>query len=313
MEPTNVVRRSLARVLHRMEPQLVWWARHGRPHVSKKLLLGVFQPAFDDRPKHEFRCTTIFGSEMTGNTEDLIPALIWWTGALEWNLTYWLEERLREGDVFVDVGAHMGYFSLLGSRCVGETGRVVAVEASPKTHALLLANLALNPHARNVRPVAAAAGDRRKTLPFYRAPDSATGISSIRQRPGSGAVLEAEVEMAPLAELLERDEMRRARAVKIDVEGAEFEAVDGLLKGVGDLRDDVEIIVETSRDWERDGKPATVDDLVDVFRPHGFHAYVMPKEILPRPRRYKRPERARGKLEWGYYDLVFSRTDARRL
>ena len=43
----------------------------------------------------------------------------------------------RQGDVVLDVGAHFGYFTLLFSRLVGESGRIVSLEPTPSTFAVL--------------------------------------------------------------------------------------------------------------------------------------------------------------------------------
>lgn len=74
-----------------------------------------------------------------------------------------MAERLKPGDVFVDVGANIGYFSLLASKLVGPGGRVVAIEASPEVFDLLRRNLELN-KAHNVRAVNVAISDREGSL-----------------------------------------------------------------------------------------------------------------------------------------------------
>ena len=66
---------------------------------------------------------------------------------------------LRTGDVFVDVGANIGYFSVLAASCVGDTGKVFAFEPDPENFRLLVANTALNGVECRVRPVAAALSD----------------------------------------------------------------------------------------------------------------------------------------------------------
>jgi hypothetical protein len=60
-----------------------------------------------------------------------------------------LRSVLQPGDIFVDVGAHIGIYSLVASRLVGETGRVLAVEAAPQTAKLLSRHVEIN-HAQNV-------------------------------------------------------------------------------------------------------------------------------------------------------------------
>ena len=90
-------------------------------------------------------------------------------GIWEPNLTNFVQQRLRVGDTFVDVGANLGYYSLLASKLVGALGHVVAIEASPAIAAHLTKNLHLN-NATNVRVVNAAAADRAGTLALYRGP-----------------------------------------------------------------------------------------------------------------------------------------------
>ena len=70
-----------------------------------------------------FVARTTFGAAIAGNTKDLIQRHIFYFGVWEPNLTGFLTTRLNRGDVFVDVGANIGYFSLLASRLVGRRGK----------------------------------------------------------------------------------------------------------------------------------------------------------------------------------------------
>lgn len=72
------------------------------------------------------------------DTQDLIQRYLYLFGAWEPHLTGWLRRRLRPGDGFVDVGANIGVFSVLAARLVGESGRVVAIEASADVHRRLV-------------------------------------------------------------------------------------------------------------------------------------------------------------------------------
>src|SRR5262252_4397584 len=58
--------------------------------------------------------------------------------------TEFIGSHLKPGAVFIDVGTHVGYYSLLASRAAGNTGKVVAVEPNPQTIARLERNIALN-------------------------------------------------------------------------------------------------------------------------------------------------------------------------
>ncbi|HEY3128368.1 MAG TPA: FkbM family methyltransferase, partial [Acidobacteriota bacterium] len=109
------------------------------------------------------KAKTIFGSAVCADAADIVGRYIYYFGIWEPNLTNWISERLLAGDTFVDVGANIGYYSLLASKLVGESGRVVAVEALPQIFGILRDNLQAN-CAGNVRPVNIAAWDRKEDL-----------------------------------------------------------------------------------------------------------------------------------------------------
>src|SRR4051794_26991463 len=68
---------------------------------------------------YAFRSRTIFGAKITGDTADLIQRYIYFFGVWEPDITAWLRSALKPGDCFVDVGANIGYYTLLASQVVG--------------------------------------------------------------------------------------------------------------------------------------------------------------------------------------------------
>jgi FkbM family methyltransferase len=94
------------------------------------------------------KALTFFGSNM----QLALPAAtdIFLTGgkthASEISLAAFLIRQLKPGDVFFDVGAHYGYFSLLGAKLVGTDGQVVAFEPADQAFAKLQANMHQLPH-----------------------------------------------------------------------------------------------------------------------------------------------------------------------
>ena len=69
-----------------------------------------------------------------------------------------LERFLEPGDVFIDVGANIGYYSLLASGLVGRAGRVFSIEAHPAIHTQLLRNVQMAP-TNNISAIHAAAAE----------------------------------------------------------------------------------------------------------------------------------------------------------
>lgn len=259
---------------------------------------------------------TFFGARVRCHLPDMIQLYIHQFGWWEPDLTNFLAGRLREGDVVVDVGANAGYVTLLASATVGATGRVVAIEASPRMAGQLRANLALNGPPGNVRVVHAAASDRTGTLPIYAGPEKNLGLTTGVQ--GRGFRLEAEVPAAPLGDLLQDEEIERARIVKIDVEGGEVTVLRGLVPLLKRLPPTCEIVVELSPAWWED--PTLVpEDVLRDFRDAGYRAYELKNNYWPwrylwprdwqRPRRITRPLTGRPKR----IEVVLSRVDADRL
>lgn len=80
---------------------------------------------------HKFMARTVFRSRIAGDTRDILHQYIYYFGVWEPHLTNWIGQQLAPGDTFIDVGANVGYFSLLASRLVGKSGVVVAIEPSP--------------------------------------------------------------------------------------------------------------------------------------------------------------------------------------
>jgi FkbM family methyltransferase len=239
----------------------------------------------------EFVASTRFGQQLAGNTKDMIQQYIYYFGLWEPQLTDWISKQLQPGDTFVDVGANIGYYSLLASKLVGKSGSVAAVEASPTIFRELQANLARN-RAANVRCVNLAASDCRGTVPLYRGPDHNFGETSLFHSKGFQPA--GDIEAAPLAEILEPREIANARLIKIDVEGAEGMVLPGLMPLLSASRADLELIVEFHPQFLTEpGRGA--EDLVKLFKDAGFHAYKMENDYWPlnylKDPRGKRPVR----------------------
>ncbi|MCC3769391.1 FkbM family methyltransferase [Streptomyces sp. UNOC14_S4] len=278
------------------------------------LLSGRLNSYLKGHPRrHVIR--TRSGDRFIVDTIDLIQRYLYLFGVWEPHMTRWLQRRLRPGDTFVDVGANVGYFSLLASRLVGEQGRVVAIEASPTVHESLLRHARLNA-CRNLRTVNAAVSDGQGTLTVVLASNHNLGAASIVPYDGP-AMATFEVEARPLPELLTPTEIAEARVIKVDVEGAEGAVVRGMLPLLDRLRHDAEITVEVTP--ERMAKLGdSAEELLAAMRGHGFHVYRLANDYAPEsyPRAQRGapvvPVRWRGPVT-GESDLVFSRIDAETL
>ncbi len=260
----------------------------------------------------KFIVRTRFGSRLAGNTKDMIQQQIYFFGLWEPVLTDWITSRLAPGDTFVDVGANIGYHSLLASKIVGDSGRVVAIEASPEIYIELQKNLTRNCIV-NVRSINVGVSDRKGRLQLFRGPDHNSGETSLFQ--AAGFTANGTVEAAPLQDILEPKELTRARIIKIDIEGAEQFVVPGIGPLLRSGRADLELIVEFHPQYLTQPN-RRAEDLVKLLNEAGFYAYWLENDYWPfnhlRNPALKRPVRLQGPIK-GETVVVFSRKDAESL
>jgi FkbM family methyltransferase len=164
-----------------------------------------------------------FGVTMQLDPLDFVDRILIAHGAWEETEWKWIEQALKPGDTFVDVGAHHGAYSLRAALRVGASGLVLAVEPVPSTGERLKRNIALN-QLRNIRVAEVACGEVPGTMTMYVAGRRNTGMSSLSrqtaQYAGSvGSVIKVSVET--LDKLAGGLGGVRISAVKIDTEGAE--------------------------------------------------------------------------------------------
>jgi FkbM family methyltransferase len=257
---------------------------------------------------------TVFGSVLRVDARDIGGRYLYYFGIWEPNLTKWIAERLGPGDTFVDVGANVGYYSLLAARVAA---RVVAIEAVPRTYAILKENLAAN-QALNVRPVNVAVWDRQEHLTMFVAQDKVTGTSTLMSKWAEQwhLVGRCEVPAAPLSALLEPEELRSLRLIKIDVEGAEWHVVSGMASVLENGREDLEVIIEVAHGMlEAEGKDGR--ELISLFERCGFHPYRVENDYSVSShmsKEVKRPQRIKSiPVDTDQVDLIFSRVDAASL
>ncbi|MEU2155435.1 FkbM family methyltransferase [Streptomyces sp. NPDC019396] len=291
------------------------YVRHAPVPAGKALLVSRYlNRHLREHPRRRVTGTE-FGARVAVDTQDLIQRYLYLFGVWEPHMTGWLQRRLRPGDTYVDVGANIGYYTLLAAQLVGNEGRVVAIEASPVFHQRLLRNVALNEYC-NVRAINGAVSDKEETLTFVLASSANMGANSIVPYAGP-AESTFEATARPLPDLLTKDEVRQARVIKVDVEGAEGSVMRGMARMLPLLRHDAEITVEVTPDRMAQ-LGDSVDELMETMEAHGFHPYRLVNDYAPESYpaalhgAARVPERLHGPIT-GESDLIFSRVDAETL
>lgn len=260
--------------------------------------------------------TTLFGDVLRVDASDIVGKHIYYFGVWEPNLTSWIRRRLGPGQVFIDVGANVGYYSLLASKLVGPAGQVVAVEALPQTFQGLQENLHRN-GARNVRAVNAAAWDRKENLKIFVRQEGPSGATTLMRAWADQWHLrrQVDIEAAPLATLLSAREIESARIIKIDVEGAEWHVISEMTSWLAHTAPDLEIAIEISRSM-MSAQGRCLQDILAIFATFGFHAYRIENDYRASSCIDRKTHAlARRITDWpseavDQIDAIFSRTDA---
>lgn len=151
-------------------------------------------------------------------------------GYWEFWLTRHFAKVVRPGDTVIDIGANLGYYTLLAADLVGESGRVVAIEPNPEVFRRLSASIAVNGFSARTSAlnVALAAGGERGKRPFF-VPAG---------EPKNGRFVGASEDPALLAShgsisevalgQINPDDFQKVDLIKIDVEGAELMVLEHL-------------------------------------------------------------------------------------
>jgi FkbM family methyltransferase len=199
-----------------------------------------------------------------------------YVGTFERDEQRFIARFLRPGDCFYDVGAHYGLFTLIASRKVGRTGRVLAIEPTPQTRERLQANIGLNAAANvDVLPVAVSDIEGEAELCVSDSQEEAWNTLALNAvASGFHRIGVAATTLDALA--AERGDTQRITLIKIDVEGWERRVLRGardLLKG----RNAPVLLMEFSDTMSnRDGSTCRdlYRDLIDL----GYEMYVYDAE-----------------------------------
>ena len=170
-------------------------------------------------PHEGVRTVPVWGAyDMTLDLGNAIHRQIY-MGCFGREMTVWTRALLPNGGTFLDVGAHIGYFTLLASAIVGSAGKVIAVEPNPAAYASLTDHLTRN-RTRNVEAHNIALAAERGSLRLYTPPEGTLKDYNVTMmsRPGWTPV---DVEALPLDGCLREWDSSVIDVMKIDVEGAE--------------------------------------------------------------------------------------------
>lgn len=209
------------------------WTAHWPLPRGRRLLPVMLEPVF--QPFVPIRVQVERGVNLLLDPQDWVSRVILDTGV--WEPDNWaaIRQHLASGGTFVDVGAHIGYYSLKAAEVVGPAGHVIAIDPNPEIIRQLRDNISAS-EARTISVQPVACADAEGTLELFAARGVNTGQTSLSHANASQsgqAVTTYRVRARPLDDILREERVSRVDVVKIDVEGAEFL----VLKGAQDMLD----------------------------------------------------------------------------
>jgi len=200
---------------------------------------------------------------------DYVQSQLFLTGQWEPTVGNTITKLLRPGDVFIDVGANIGYLSLVGAKAVDANGLVLAFEPLLENVALLIENIKTN-HVQNVVVISIACDTVVGVTKIYHGPFWSVGQSSIRPVSESSTI----VWSAPLDTLIAGDISGRVRLVKIDVEGAEWNVLRGMTAILRQPSPPC-VICEITEGFLRESNQSA-KGLIDFMRDLNYCLYIAP-------------------------------------
>ena len=162
----------------------------------------------------------------------------YWLGTYELELQQAVDELVKPGWVVYDVGANIGYISLMLARQVGETGQVFSFEALPANVQRLRQNIGLNRLQERVQVVSAAVVDRAASVRFLVHPSTSMGkvVGSAGRDKIQEYQQEIEVTGLTLDGFVFDDNHPAPQVIKMDIEGGEVLAIQGMQRILAELR-----------------------------------------------------------------------------
>ncbi|MGI9009595.1 MAG: FkbM family methyltransferase [Nitrososphaeraceae archaeon] len=175
----------------------------------------------------------------------------------------------KEGDIVIDIGAHIGPYTIIASKRVGPNGKVISIEADPDNFDILNRNINLN-KLINVIAVNYAVYSKEETIKLYlpsgEEHSSYTKYNTVMSDRAQGETKFVQVQANTLDYILQKNGIKPENVnwIKIDVEGAEFE----VLKGARDVLSNsskVSLLIEIHNLSERTNLYKQIKEFLNLY------------------------------------------------
>lgn len=194
-------------------------------------------------------------------------------GVFEQHETELVKKEIKKGDIILDIGANIGYYTLIFAKSVGEEGKVFAFEPEPDNFALLKKNVEINDY-KNVILVQKAISNKTGRTKLYLCEEGPGDHRIYDWLDGRQSI---EIEVIRLDDYF-KDYDGKIDFIKMDIQGAEGEAIQGM-PNLLDKNKTVKIITEFAPLWlKRSG--IEPEEYLKLLLKHDFKLYRINKEKI---------------------------------
>lgn len=204
---------------------------------------------------------------------EIVSVNIWRYGYFEEDVCLFMLNFLQEGMTFIDVGAHYGFFTLLGNYLVEREGRVIAFEPTPRTYQGLQKNILNHCRHPNVETYNCAAYSEEVEINFYDYGLRDSAFNSLFKSRKKDASKENQNVISTKAikidNILREKEIGNLDLIKIDAESSEIHVLRGMIETLRNYRP--KIIIELG-DFKVPGAPKS-EEIIIWLQQIGYSPY----------------------------------------
>ena len=198
-----------------------------------------------------------------------------------------VEHILKPGDTFIDIGTHIGFFSLVASRFVGDGGSVLSFELNSTNYAHLLGHINMN-QINNILPHNWAVSDKSGPTQFYHNKDNDGGHCLWDcGNHGFNVKSKQSPEIRPAYQIAIDDYIgdRNVKLIKIDTEGAEVLVISGMKQL---LQKQKPVVIAEINDFGLNQMGTNQEEMRGIMSDIGYECWVLG---LPKPTKLNKGER----------------------
>lgn len=211
------------------------------------------------------------------NMEDWIQKQIFYFGRyeIEKKETLFWQNLIKESENIFDIGANIGYYSLMASIRIGNQGKIFAFEPVTVTYNKLIQNIELNKFI-NIIPERIAMSDMNGEIELFVADEKSTGSSSISNHVNFSGIKE-KVKTISVDDYVYNNNIDKLNIVKIDVEGCEPMVIKGMTKTMNNFKP---LILIEVLDERLNTVGSSKEKLFDLFIQNNYSGYQIIEENI---------------------------------